>query len=133
MTDMKTKFGVVHYGGNCKDDYPNIRLYDQGGGRQVVKLQSPAIKAFKAAEERCGRKIPAASWRSCAYQAQLHASDPKRYADPATSGHPRGLCIDVSTAVSFLFARKIRRALTRVGWKQARPDEKWHWSWGPVI
>ena len=115
MTDMKTNYGVVHYGGACRDDYPNIELYHRKD--DTVKFQRPAMKAFKAAEEKVGRLIPlTGSWRSCAYQAQLHASDPSRFADPATS---------------LLFGRKIHRALTNIGWKQARDDEPWHYSWGP--
>ena len=130
MTDMRTEFGVVHYGGACKDNYPNIELYHRKD--DTVKFQRPAMHAFKAAEEKVGRLIPlTGSWRSCAYQAQLHASDPSRFADPATSLHCRGLAMDVSTATSLLFGRKIHRALTNIGWKQARDDEPWHYSWGP--
>ena len=133
MTDKKTAYGTIHFGGPCKDDYGNIELYDQPKlGSNPIKLQRPAMRAFKAAEERIGRYIPAASWRSCAYQAQCHASDPSRFADPDTSLHPRGLAIDVSTAISWLFKRKIKRALTHEGWFQARSDEPWHWSFGVV-
>ena len=132
MTDKKTVYGTIHYGGPCKDDYGNIVVYDQPKlGGQVVRLQRPAMRSFKAAEERCGRPIPlTGSQRSCAFQAACHAEDPSRFADPDTSGHPRGLCIDVSTAISWLRKRKIKRALTHEGWFQARSDEPWHWSYG---
>jgi hypothetical protein len=131
MTDYDTEHGTIHYGGPCKDDYPNIQLYQQRkADGPVVKLQGPAMRAFKAAEVRVGREIPlTGSWRSCANQAQLYASDPQRYADPAITAHTRGLAIDVSTAIGLLMKMKVKRALKAEGWKQVRPDdEPWHWS-----
>lgn len=136
MTDTKTPYGVVHWGGSCKDDYPNIKLYDQPPpGGAPVKLQAPALRAFRAAERRYGRFRPkkwraiklSGSWRSCAYQASLYAKDSHRYANPATSLHCRGLAIDVINPVP----AGVHRALTYIGWVQARPDdEPWHYSWG---
>jgi hypothetical protein len=29
MTNKKTEYGTIHYGGPCKDDYGNIEIYDQ--------------------------------------------------------------------------------------------------------
>lgn len=145
MTDYKTEYGVVHYGGSCVDSYPNIEIYDQPNSGGIIKLQAPALRSFKAAEERIQAKrvrelhAPRSSkdfrpiactgtWRSCAYQAQLYARDSHRYASPNGTGHTRGLCIDVSTAQGTKRLADIHRALMADGWHQARPDEKWHWS-----
>ena len=130
MTDTKTAFGVVHSGGSCCDDYRNIELYHRKDG-STVKLQRPAMRSFKEAEEKVGRLIPlTGSWRSCAYQAQLYNSDHDRYAPAASSLHYRALAIDVSTSTSSLLQRKIHRALMNRGWFQARDDEGWHYSFG---
>ncbi len=137
---VKTPYGPVHAGGPCKDDYSNIRLYHRDDG-STVKLQAPAMRAFKAAEDRYGkssgrpsgtRLIPlSGSWRSCVYQTELHDSDPHRFADPDTSLHPRGIAIDVSTATSAADQARMHRALLAEGWTQARPDdEPWHYSYG---
>ena len=145
MTDMKTPNGAIHYGGQCKDDYPNIRLYDQPpAGGSPIKLQGPALRAFKAAEIRYakrsgwsaarikrvgGRPIAlTGSWRSCAYQASLYAKDSRRYASPNVGVHTRGLAIDVSTAQPNQAV--IRACLKAEGWVQVRPDdEPWHYSY----
>jgi hypothetical protein len=138
MTDARTPYGVIHYGGVCKDDYPNIELYDQPPkGGSPVKLQAAAIRAFKAAERRYGKRtrpkigwraIPlTGSWRSCAYQAELYRSDPNRYASPNGTLHTRGLAVDVSTSAPNQAI--IRAALKAEGWHQARPDEPWHYSY----
>lgn len=136
MTDKRTPYGVIHYGGRCRDDYPNI-VIDADGSR-VVKLQRPAMRSFHAAQDRYGKDRPSGtreipltgSWRSCALQTQLHDSDPSRYADPDTSFHPRGLAVDVSTANTPANLLAIHRALIAEGWFQARPDEPWHYSFG---
>lgn len=137
MTDYKTPYGVVHWNPTfCKDDWANIRLYDQPpAGGSPIKLQASALRAFKNAEERYGKatKRPSGwraigltgSWRSCAYQLSLWTKDPKRYAK--NSGHPQGLCIDVSTLVAN--QATIRKCLLAEGWKQSRPDESWHYSY----
>ena len=144
MSDYKTPYGVIHYGGTCIDDYANMRIYDQPPkGGSPVKLQAPAMRAFKAAERRYakasgwserrikeqgGRPIPlTGSWRSCALQAALYAKDRNRYASPTGTAHTRGLAIDVSTAAPN--QEKMRRALKAEGWKQARADEPWHYSY----
>ncbi len=148
MTDTRTPYGVVHSGGTCKDDYPNLRVYDQPpAGGSPVKLQAPALRAFKAAERRYakasgwsperikkqgGRPIPlTGSWRSCAFQAECYKKDSKRYASPDGTLHTRGLAIDVSTSAPN--QDKMRAALKAEGWVQARSDEMWHYAyiiWG---
>jgi hypothetical protein len=136
MTDQKTPYGIIHYNGVCKDDYPNLQLYDQPPeGGSPVKLQAAAMRSFKAAErrygERTGRKwraIPlTGSWRSCAFQAECYRRDPNRYASPNGTLHTRGLAIDVSTAAPN--QTLMRAALKAEGWHQARPDEPWHYSY----
>jgi len=135
VTDTRTPYGVIHSGGICKDNYPNIRLYDQPPvGGSPVKLQAAAMRAFKAAEVRYGKRtgrkwraIPlTGSWRSCAYQAELYRKDRNRYASPTGTMHTRGLAIDVSTSAPN--QALIRAALKAEGWHQARSDEPWHYS-----
>ena len=140
MSDYKTRYGVIHYGGPCRDDYPNMVTYDQGGGNTVVTLQRPAMKALWAAEERYGIKTKRPSGtrnikvlpgtnRTCATQARLYASDPNRYAKPDVTGHTRGIAIDVDQSQPNL--RIIHNALIAEGWQQVRPDdEPWHYSYG---
>jgi len=145
MMDTRTPYGIVHWGGACKDDYANIRLYDQPpAGGSPVKLQGPALRAFKAAEVRYAKRTgwsakrierdggrPIAltgSWRSCAYQTQLYRSDSKRYASPNVTLHCRGLAVDVSTAQPNQAI--ISGCLKAEGWVQVRPDdEPWHYSY----
>ena len=126
---IKTEFGPIHYAGVCKDDYQNIVLWHTNGG-QTVKLQRPAMDSFKEASAKV-KGIPlSGSWRSCAYQAELYASDSSRYASPNGTGHTRGLAIDVSTALPARKLRAIHKALMARGWHQARSDEAWHYSFG---
>lgn len=145
MTTYKTRYGPIYYGGVCKDNYPNMTLYDQPPkGGNPVKLQAAAIRAFKEAQKdlahrlgwesarikKTGGKMIAltGSWRSCAYQAELYRRDPRRYASPNGTGHTRGIAIDVSMNQAYL--EKIWASLRKIGWEHARPDEPWHWSWG---
>ena len=147
MGEYQTPYGRIFYDDDfCQDNYPNIVLYHQPpAGSKTVKLQAAAIRAFKNAEDRIqSRRIRnlnspredpkfrpielTGSWRSCAYQAELYASDPNRYAPPNRTGHTRGLAIDVSQAQSARRLRKIRRALEAEGWHYARTDEPWHAS-----
>ena len=125
---LATKYGPIHaVTGPCNDSYQNIVLWHTNGG-VTVKLQKPAMDSFRIASLKC-KGIPlTGSWRSCAYQTELYASDSNRYANPAGTGHTRGLCIDVSTALPARKLRAIHKALTAGGWHQARSDESWHWS-----
>lgn len=137
MSRIKTPYGGIYYGGSCYDDYATIETYDQEISDRPVKLQGPAMRAFKAAERRYGKRrktgwraIPlTGSWRSCEYQADLYASDPDRYASPDKTGHTRGLAIDVRNDLGLIAKFRIRRALRAEGWKQARSDEPWHHSY----
>lgn len=133
---IKTPYGVIYYGGPCNDHYPNFERYDQGGGHDIFFLQRPAMKAFKAAEERYRKKtnpqkfinVLAGTNRSCALQTALYRSDSSRYAPPQYTGHTRGLAIDVNQNQGNL--KMIYTALLNEGWKKARPDdEPWHLSY----
>lgn len=145
--NIKTDYGTIHYGPVCKDDYPNMVVYDQPGDHAILTLQRPAMKAFWAAEVRVALKlgwslariekndghgkaiyvIPGTN-RTCETQARLYASDPNRYAAPNVTGHTRGLAIDVSQEQGNLDL--INHALAAEGWHRCRPDdEPWHWSY----
>lgn len=50
MSNISTPTGTIHYGGPCRDDYPNMVTLDQGGGNTVLTLQRPAMRAFVAAQ-----------------------------------------------------------------------------------
>lgn len=136
MTTTSTPYGPIFHGGSCKDDYANIVWYDQGGSRAPVKLQRPAMKSFKEAEQAISRKfgrkqyiLLTGSWRSCELQRELWLSNPQRFAHPDVGVHTRGLAIDVSMDQSARKRKRIHTALTTRGWKQVRPDdEPWHYS-----
>src|SRR5262249_8061099 len=88
--------GRIRLGGPCRDDYRRIETYHDAEGRVVI-LQAAALRSFQAAEGHVGFTIVlTGSHRSCDVQRRLFASDPKRFADPDESYHPRGLAIDVS-------------------------------------
>jgi hypothetical protein len=143
MSKIPTAYGPVNYGGACKDDYANIRTLTafrpHGGGhgsrpRHVpIKLQSPALASFLASEEALGHEIVVTgSWRSCAEQSRLYASDSHRYAPPNVTAHTRGLAIDASMGAPD--HATVRRVLLNHGWHQARPDdEPWHFSFGVTV
>jgi len=157
-TKRKTEYGFVYYGGACRDRYPNFRTYDQGGGHTVFTLQKPALLAYLEAQVKFakasgwtqariernqkaidGKKYPegrpigvlAGSNRTCSTQAQLYKSDPNRYANPTYTGHTRGIAVDVSQAQDDL--AEANRCLLSAGWKRARSDEPWHFSYGFTV
>jgi hypothetical protein len=149
--DIHTPNGVIHYGGACRDDYPNMVVYDQGGGNTVIELQAPAMRAFKDAEawvwdrlhpilRRRGKKgrdlipvLPGTN-RTCTTQTRLHNEDSSRYADPKITGHTRGIAIDRDRRVSLRRRLLHHRALLKFGWTQTRPiDEPWHYSYGVTV
>jgi len=157
-TKRKTEYGYIYYGGACRDDYPNFRTYDQGGGNTIVTLQKPALLALLEAQVKFARasgwskariqrnqkaidgkkypegrpiKVLPGTNRTCSTQAALYRSDSNRYADPRYTGHTRGIAIDVRQDQDDL--GKANDALASAGWKRARADEPWHWSYGFVI
>jgi hypothetical protein len=124
-------WGKIRCGGPCRDDYERIVRFQSRAG-QIVTLQHAAAQSFQAAEKALGfGLLLTGSIRTCERQAELYASDPKRFAHPAKTAHTRGLAIDVSTAQSSWRKWRIKRALSKRGWFQCRPiDEPWHWSFG---
>lgn len=158
---IKTRLGVIHYGGPCRDDYPNMERLDQDpdGANVILTLQRPAMKAFLAAQVRFAKKsgwseerinrttvriggkrypvgrrivILAGTNRTCATQTALYRKDPNRYAAPQITGHTRGLAIDRSNIQ--LRLADVDQCLKLEGWTRTRPeDEPWHWSYGVTI
>jgi hypothetical protein len=124
-------WGRIICGGKCRDDYARLEVYHQTDERSII-LQRAALKSFRDAEDKLGFKIwLTGSIRSCDVQARLYRSDPNRFARPDTTGHTRGLCIDVSQNQSPKRLRDIDKALSYRGWHQSRPiDEPWHYSFG---
>ena len=152
MSAYPTKFGAIEYsqvpsvargisqGPKCVyDDPPFSKRHED------VKLQLPALKAFREAEADFGRRtidqkkprperrarairLTGVGWRDYDYQASLYASDSNRYAKPWVSGHVQGICIDVDTTLDDFHVAGI--VLRGGGWKQVRSDEPWHFSWG---
>ena len=158
---IRTPNGIIHYGGPCKDDYPNMERLDQDpdGANIILVLQRPAMKAFLAAQVRYARKsgwskerierntvrigtkrypvgrtiviLPGTN-RTCATQTALFRKDPNRYAAPQITGHTRGLAIDRSNAQPNLAI--VDQCLRLEGWTRTRPDdEPWHHSYGVTI
>lgn len=154
----KTEYGFVYYGGACRDDYPNFRTYDQGGGHTIVTLQKPALLALLEAQvkfarlsgwskERIqrnqhaidGKKYPegrpiavlVGTNRSCSTQTRLYQEDSSRYAAPQFTGHTRGIAIDVNQEQDDL--GDANDALFSAGWRRVRADEGWHWSYGYLV
>jgi hypothetical protein len=131
--DQGGSWGEIRCGGPCKDDYADIIVYHQVPGQRYVKLQAAAMASFKAAERALGKKIfiTGTGWRSCSEQTYLYSTDHSRYAPPATTGHCRGLCIDVDMNQTEEKLARIHRELAVREWYQARPDdEPWHFSMG---
>lgn len=148
MTTYKTRYGPIYYDHSGNDHWPNIvdshpRFTKH---HEAVKLQRAALRAFRQAETTLGRRlhpnkawkllkavaIPVTgSWRSFDLQMSLWLSDKNRYASPYDSGHVQGIAIDVNTlSPHFMLILQILDAL---GWKQARADEPWHWTWGVEV
>lgn len=145
---IKTPYGVITYGGPCRDNQKNLVRYDAEpkGTGLILVLQGPAMRAFKAAQVRYAKRsgwtaarikknpdgrpiivLPGTN-RTCATQAALYASDRNRYAPPQYTGHTRGLAIDISQAQGNLST--IYSCLAQEGWKKSRPtDEPWHMSY----
>lgn len=126
-------WGEIVCGGPCNDDYARIEIYHQIPGQAYVKLQAAALRSFKDAEDAINGKIllTGSGWRACSTQSALYRSDPSRYANPNTTGHTRGLAIDVSMNQSLTKLKAIKKALLWRHWHQSRPDdEPWHYSFG---
>jgi hypothetical protein len=132
--DFETKYGTIH----ARNPgpfvaYPNLRTYMQTRTRHVV-LQGPALRAFKAAEERVATKskpfilITGSGYRSYDLQKELWDTDHFRYADPDLSNHVEGLAVDVDQGQGRFRLAKVNKALRAEGFVFAVPGEPWHAS-----
>jgi len=148
MTTYSTEYGPIYYDSSGNDHRANIVNFVAKFPKrhESVKLQKAALDAFHEAERRyahrtLGKKlwrrfqsraiVVTGSWRSFSLQQMLYREDPQRYANPYSSGHVQAIAIDVNTTnKDFQLQREI---LKNVGWKQARTDEPWHWSWGVEV
>lgn len=108
-----------------------------------VKMQRPAVEAWREAERLLGRRLGSGpwrlrraraipttgTWRSYDLQLDLWLGDSNRYAAPWVSGHVQGIAADVRTDFRY-FALAVE-CLESVGWQRVRPDdEPWHVTWG---
>jgi hypothetical protein len=144
--NIRTPYGTIHYGPECKDDYGNMVTYDSGGGHTILTLQRPAMKSLWAAQVRYAKRsgwsakrlerepkgrpilvLPGTN-RTCATQLRLWRSDSSRYAHPDVTGHTRGLALDLTMAQANF--QTVVRCLKAEGWEWCRPDdEPWHCSY----
>lgn len=140
--NFDTKYGsiTVRNPGRVNEP-PNLQTYVQTSSRHV-QLQGPALRAFKAAEQRMTPRrlkrkgktrhilITGVGYRSYALQKSLYdnSDQPGRYADPDGSLHVEALAIDVDQGQGFLHLRAIRRALEAEGWVYGVSGESWHAS-----
>jgi hypothetical protein len=138
VQSIKTKYGIIHVSDpGPYQKYPNINLYKQTKTRNIV-LQGPAIRAFKAAEERVakpGKKhilITGEGYRDYWLQRSLWLSDPGRYANPDSSMHTEGLAVDVDQNQGSGRLANIKKALVAEGWHQSVAGEPWHFSFKVV-
>ena len=137
--DFDTKYGTIHVHNPGSFNMPNLQTYIQTKTRHV-QLQGPALRAFKAAEERIATKrkphilITGVGYRSYEQQRSLYAGDSSgRYADPDGSLHVEALAVDVDQGQGRLRLRAIRKALEAEGWHYGVSGEPWHASyklWG---
>jgi hypothetical protein len=141
--DFKTKYGVIHASnpGPFKDfPYDNVKTWTQTATRTIT-LQGPALRAFRAAEERYwdgltkrekrkagGRHIfiTGHGYRSYALQKSLWDTDHQRFADPDLSNHVEAIAVDLDTGMPFF--DKAKRALEEEGFHFAVDGEPWHGS-----
>ena len=102
-----------------------------------IRLQPPAMEAFREAEATAGRPIPVVqSYRSCSEQAEAcericgnRQGCPGTCVRPGRSYHQLGAAIDVDGAA--LRDERVVRALEEAGWCQPLPgSDPGHWSFG---
>ena len=119
---------------------PNLQTYAQTATRHVV-LQGPALRAFKAAEQRCATRrrkhilLTGSGYRSYQLQKSLYEGPDNidgRYADPDGSLHVEALAVDVDQSQGVLRLRAIRKALEAEGWHYGVDVEPWHASFNRV-
>lgn len=134
--NFDTKYGTITVRNPGRfTEPPNLQTYAQTSSRHVV-LQSPALRAFKAAEKRIATKrkphifITGVGYRSYALQKSLYenSDQPGRYADPDGSLHCEALAIDVDQGQGRFRLAAIKKALLAEGWHYAVDGEPWHAS-----
>ena len=141
VRDYNTKYGVIHVTDpGPTHEYDNINVYKQTPTR-YVKLQGPALRAFKAAEQRITPRrwkkknrtrhilITGQGYRDFGTQSELYRSDPGRYANPNYSMHVEGLAIDVDQGQGAFRLYQIKKALLLEGWHYGVSGEPWHASY----
>lgn len=137
--DFKTPYGVVTIRNPGRMQAPpNLQTYRRDVGDVV--LQGPALRAFKAAEEKAtprrlkrkGKVLPilitGVGYRSYALQKELYAREPGRFADPDCSLHCEALAVDIDMRQSALRRARIAGALKAQGFHYAVDGEPWHAS-----
>ncbi len=139
--DFNSKYGIIHcrYPGPKADPpYDNVNWYRRPEGD--VRLQGPALRAFKAAEvratpRRMRRKgkvkpilITGVGYRSWDAQKALYDEDDNRYASPDSSMHVEALAVDIDMTQSAARRFRIKKALLLEGWHYGVPSEPWHTS-----
>jgi hypothetical protein len=123
-----------------RNRYGNVQRYNQSTGN-YIELQGPALRALKEAEERStpkrllrkGRiepiRVTGHGGRDYAYQAELYAREPGRFADPDSSQHVEFLACDFNIPwyrpIRWV---QVRRALKSVGFIFTVSGELWHGS-----
>lgn len=140
--DFDTQYGTVTVRNPGRVEAPpNLQTYAQTATRHVV-LQGPALRAFKAAEQRITPKylkrkgkvrhilLTGVGYRSYALQKSLYenSDQPGRYADPDGSLHVEALAVDIDSGQSTFRRTQIRKALEAEGWHYAVSGEPWHAS-----
>lgn len=96
------------------------------------KLDIDAASSKARIDAKLGYVVPAAScndaYRPINIQAQGHANNPGRFADPNKGLHVVGLAFDIHSDYN---NSEVYQAFREEGWHQTRPlDERWHWSFG---
>ncbi len=138
--DFQTPYGVITARNPGRFNAPpNLQTYRQTDSRSVT-LQGPALRAFKAAEERTTPKrlrrkgkvrhilITGVGYRSYSLQRDLYAREPGRFADPDGSLHTEALAVDIDMGQGIVRRTQIKRALVAEGWHYGVDGEPWHAS-----
>ena len=142
-----TKYGKIHVHNPGSFHEPeNLQTYAQTSSR-YVKLQGPALRAFKAAEQRITPRrlkrrgqtrhilITGVGYRSYRTQADLFYGplndygSGTRFANPNGSLHVEALAVDIDMNQSVFRRAQIKRALVAEGWHYGVDGEPWHASY----
>lgn len=152
---VNTKYGTIHIHNPGSFHTPeNIQTLRRRRGKPAlgkrvysadagdVRLQGPALRAFRQAELRSTPRklrrkgkiqpilITGVGYRSYSVQRTLveNSDVPGRYADPDGSMHVEALAIDDNNNLSIIRKTKVRRALKAEGFIFGVSGEPWHSS-----